>query len=106
MKSFTFSIPQNIVMGEGALKQLPQIAAKIGGKKAYIVSDPILKQMGTVDACVGYLKEAGLESDEFTETEGNPSVETVEKATEGFKALELTFWWPLAEAPLWMWPRL
>ena len=29
MKSFTFSIPQNIVMGEGALKQLPQIAAKI-----------------------------------------------------------------------------
>ena len=86
MKSFTFSIPQNIVMGEGALKQLPQIAAKIGGKKAYIVSDPVLKQMGTVDACVGYLKEAGLESDEFTETEGNPSVETVEKATEGFKA--------------------
>ena len=86
MKSFTFSIPQNIVMGEGALKQLPQIASKIGGKKAYIVSDPILKQMGTVDACAGYLKEAGLESDEFTETEGNPSVETVEKATEGFKA--------------------
>ena len=84
MKPFTFSVPQNIIMGAGSLKRLPEIAAKINKKKAYIISDPVLKQMGTVDACAGYLKEAGIESGEFTETEGNPSVETVEKAKEGF----------------------
>ena len=84
MKPFTFSVPQNIIMGAGSLKRLPEIAAKINKKKAYIISDPVLKQMGTVDACAGYLKEAFIESGEFTETEGNPSVETVEKAKEGF----------------------
>ena len=32
MKRFTFSVPQNILFGEGVLKELPGAAGKLGGK--------------------------------------------------------------------------
>lgn len=34
MKRFTFSVPQNILFGEGVLKELPGAAGKLGGKHA------------------------------------------------------------------------
>ncbi|MGN0305489.1 MAG: Hsp33 family molecular chaperone HslO, partial [Lachnospiraceae bacterium] len=57
-----------------------------GGKHAFIISDPQLTKMGLVKDCEDILQAAGIAVDAFTETEGNPSVETVEKATEQFKA--------------------
>lgn len=84
MKDFNFSVPQDIVFGKGSLAKLPQIAKKLGGKHAYIISGPVLAKMGLVDKCVNYMKEAGYEADVFTQTEANPSVETVEKAADGY----------------------
>lgn len=84
MKDFNFSVPQDIVFGKGSLAKLPQIAKKLGGKHAYIISGPVLAKMGLVDKCVNYMKEAGYEADVFTQTEANPSVDTVEKAAEGY----------------------
>ena len=91
MKPFTFSVPQTISAGAGTLKKLPELAGKMGGKKAYIISDPVLKSMGTVDACAAMLREGGIETGEFTQTEANPSVETVEKAKEGFLSFGADF---------------
>ena len=34
MEEFSFSVPQNIVAGKGTIKKLPEVAAKLGGKKA------------------------------------------------------------------------
>ena len=85
MKDFTFSIPQNIIFGKGSIEKLPEIAGKIGGKHAFIISGPVLKKMGLVDKCEKYLKDGGYEVDSYTDIEANPSVETVEKATERFK---------------------
>ena len=84
MKDFNFSVPQDIVFGKGSLAKLPQIAKKLGGKHAYIISGPVLAKMGLVDKCVNYMKEAGYEADVFTQTEANPSVDTVEKAADGY----------------------
>lgn len=84
MKSYTFSVPQDIIVGKGSLKRLPEVAAKLGGKHAFIISGPTLNKMGIVQKCKEYLLETGIEADAFTETEGNPSVETVEKAKEAF----------------------
>lgn len=84
-KDFSFSIPQNIKFGQGALKELPAMAAKLGKSKGYIISGPHLNKAGLVDACMKELLTAGIACSCFTETEGNPSVETVEKALEGFK---------------------
>ena len=85
MDTFSFSIPQNIVFGKGSLKELPLLAKKLKKGKAFIISGPHLKKIGMVTKCEEALSLAGMESAAFTETEGNPSTETVEKATEAFK---------------------
>lgn len=85
MNEFTFSVPQNIIVGKGSLAKLPEVAEELGGKKAFIISGPHLNKMGIVQSCVDALKAKGIESSVFTETEGNPSVETVDKAAEVFK---------------------
>ena len=85
MKDFTFSIPQNIVVGKESLAKLPQLAKKLGGKHAFIISGPHLNKMGIVQSCEDALKAEGMDASAFTETEGNPSVETVDKATKAFK---------------------
>ena len=82
MEDFSFSVPQNVIFGKLALGKLYEAAKKIGGKKGYIISGPHLKKIGLVDICISSLQKAGIECDEFTETEGNPSTDTVDKAVE------------------------
>ena len=48
MKRFTFSVPQNILFGEGVLKELPGAAGKLGGKHGFIISGPTLNRLGVV----------------------------------------------------------
>lgn len=85
MNNFTFSVPQNIIVGRGEIAKLPEVAAKLSGKHAMIISDPTLCKMGLVKRAEDYLKEAGIAADSFTEVEANPSVATVDRATEAFK---------------------
>ena len=86
MNSFTFSVPQNIVVGKGSIKRLPELGKELGGKHAFVISDPTLAKIGIVKVCVDALEAAGMKVDAFTETEANPSVETVDRATKEFKA--------------------
>lgn len=85
MEQFSFSIPQDILVERGGIKKLPEVAEKLGGKKAFIISGPHLNKMGIVKKCEDALLEKGIDSEAFTETEGNPSVETVDKAAKAFK---------------------
>jgi alcohol dehydrogenase len=85
MKEFTFSVPQKITVGEGSLKKLPQISREQGGTHAFIISGPHLTRMGVVDTCAEILTEAGIPVSTFTETEGNPSVQTVDAAVAKYK---------------------
>lgn len=85
MNSFSFSIPQNIKVGAGSLKLLPSLAKEVGKTKAFIISGPHLNKIGLVKKCADALADAGIPSASFTETEGNPSVATVEKATALFQ---------------------
>ena len=85
MNTFSFSLPQNIKFGRGSLDELSKIAETMKVKKAFIVSGPHLFKAGLVSKCAESLGKAGIRSESFTETEGNPSVETVNKATEYFK---------------------
>ena len=77
MNEFAFSIPQNIKVGAGSLSKLPELAKELGRKKAYIISGPHLSKIGMVAKCQAALSAAGIDSDCFTETEANPSTETV-----------------------------
>ena len=84
MKEFSFSVPQEIIVGKGSLARLPEAAEKLGGKHGFIISGPHLNKMGIVASCSESLEKAGIKVDAYTETEGNPSVETVEKAAAAF----------------------
>ena len=86
MNPFEFSIPQNIIVGAGTLAKLPECAKKMGGTHEMILSGPTLKKMGVVDKAADSLKVAGIAADIFTDIEANPSVTTVEKATESYLA--------------------
>ena len=72
-------------MGKGSLAKLPEIAQKLGGTHGFIISGPHLNKMGIVKSCADALGGVGIPVDAYTETEGNPSVETVDKAAEAFK---------------------
>ena len=91
MDSFSFTIPQNIKFGAGTLDLLPDLAKELGKSKGYIISGPHLNKIGMVAKCRKELKNAGMESECFTETEGNPSTDTVVKATGGFKKSKADF---------------
>lgn len=84
MKEFSFSVPQEIIVGKGSLARLPEAAEKLGGKHGFIISGPHLNKMGIVASCSESLENAGIKVDAYTKTEGNPSVETVEKAAAAF----------------------
>lgn len=85
MNTFNFSVPQDITVGKGSLAKLPEIAKKLGGSHAFIISGPHLAKMGLVEKAADYLKTVDIKTDAFTEIEANPSVATVEKAKEKFK---------------------
>ena len=91
MNSFSFSVPQNIIVEKGGLAKLPEVAKELGGTKAFIISGPHLNKMGIVGKCIEALEAKGIKATAYTDTEGNPSVETVEKATESFKESDSDF---------------
>ncbi len=84
MDGFSFSVPQNIFFGWGAMEKLSENAEKIGGNKGFIISGPHLKKIGMVDKCIEALGKNGIICESFTDTEGNPSTDTVDKATKKF----------------------
>ena len=86
MNEFGFSVPQDIIVGKGTLAKLPEVAKKLGGTHAFIISGPHLAKMGWVKKISDSLTEKGIAVDTFTDIEANPSVATVDKATEAFKA--------------------
>lgn len=85
MQEFSFSIPQDIIVGRGSLSKLPDVARKSGGSHGFIISDPHLNKMGVVKSCADALEHASIKADTYTDTEGNPSVETVDSAAKAFK---------------------
>ena len=86
MNEFNFSVPQNIIVGRGSMAKLPEVAKKMGGKHAFIISGPHLKKMGLVEKAAESLRAEGILVDDFTDIDGNPSVTTGEAATEAFQA--------------------
>jgi alcohol dehydrogenase class IV len=70
-----FTSPKSIVFGEDALEYLREIE----GKRALIVTDKVIHNLGFVEKVASYIKEAGLSIEIFDEVEPEPSKETVTK---------------------------
>ncbi len=67
-----FVSPQ-VVFGEGALDSLDDLQ----GRRALIVTDAALVQLGLLERVTGHLNKAGLQVSIFDAVESDPSVETV-----------------------------
>ncbi len=72
-----FSSPW-IIFGEDALSEL----ARLQGKRAFIVTDQNLAQLGFVDMVGDQLKAAGIAYEVFAEVEPDPSLQTVKRGAE------------------------
>src|SRR5512137_1584761 len=76
-----FNSPE-IVFGEGALDYLDDLA----GRRAFIVTDPVLHRLGFTEIVAERLRRAGLEWAVFAEVEPEPSLETVRRGADALRA--------------------
>ena len=83
--SSTFFIPAVNIIGENAMNDAMASIKGYGFKKALIVSDHGLEQIGTIDKVVNMLKEAGIDSAVFADVQPNPTDSNV---AAGLKILE------------------
>lgn len=80
-----FTLPRDIYWGRGSLEFLKTL----DGKKAILVlGGGSMKKFGFVDKVLGYLKEAGIETELFENVEPDPSVETVMAGAEAMRKFE------------------
>jgi alcohol dehydrogenase class IV len=78
-----FVSPQ-IVFGEGALDALDELE----GRRALVVTDATLVQLGLVDGVKAHLDKAGIEMHIFDAVEPDPSVQTVRQGAQVAQAYE------------------
>ena len=73
-----------IVFGEDALEHLETLT----GKRAFIVTDPVMVNLGFVELVGGHLKHAGLDYDCFSEIEQEPALQTILAGAERLTAYQ------------------
>ncbi|TNH86523.1 L-threonine dehydrogenase [Aeromonas hydrophila] len=86
MATFKFYIPAINLMGAGCLQEAAADIKGYGHRKALIVTDKILNQIGVVAKVASLLTEHGIESAVFDETKPNPTMTNVEAGLAMLKA--------------------
>ncbi|MTI67388.1 MAG: iron-containing alcohol dehydrogenase [Firmicutes bacterium] len=78
--NFAFSVPSNVIFGEGSSQQVGQMATLFKCKKVFCVYDKGIKEAGIVDGIIENINNSGIETIEFDEVIPDPPVYLVEKA--------------------------
>ena len=77
-------VSPRIVFGEGALDALDELE----GRRALVISDKIIVQLGLFDKVKAHLDSTGIEVHIFDEVEPDPSVQTVQRGAEVAQEVE------------------
>lgn len=83
--SSTFYIPSVNLMGTGCLNEAISSIQSFGYKKALIVTDSVLNQIGIVAKVTKLLDKVGVSSVVFDQTKPNPTIENVNDGLAMFK---------------------
>lgn len=83
--SSAFFIPSVNLMGTGCLSDAINSIQSLGYKKALIVTDSVLNQIGIVAKVTSLLEQVGVESVVFDQTKPNPTIENVNEGLAMFK---------------------
>jgi alcohol dehydrogenase class IV len=79
-ETWTFHAPGTLVFGRNAVKQLGDVASRLGAKRILIVTDPAVVKAGLVDRVRGPLEESGVRVKVFDGGEPEPSIRAAEQA--------------------------
>lgn len=77
--------------GPGARKELPGVVARLGFKKALVVTDKGLIKFGVAKQVTDVMDEAGIAYEIFSEVKPNPTVTNVKDGIEACKKAEVDF---------------
>ena len=77
--------------GPGARKELPGVVARLGFKKALIVTDKGLMKFGVAKQVTDVLDEAHIPYDIYDEVKANPTVTNVKDGVKALKAAQADF---------------
>ena len=86
MRSCVFSVPQHIEFAPGAIKKLPETVVLLETERVIIATGPRVAKTPQVTQAIELLRSAGTSVQIFTDIEANPSVETVGRLAEAYKA--------------------
>ena len=76
-----YFFPTHVVFGCGELAQLGTQAAKLGRRALIVTGESAMRRLGILSRCEKILGEAGVSSVVFEGAEADPSLETVDAAT-------------------------
>lgn len=76
---------QTAYFGRGAIQEIPAAAKSRGFTKAFIVTDPVLVENGTVKKVTDVLDGAGIPYEIFDDVQPNPPVENIQHGVDAFK---------------------
>ena len=91
MSITTFFIPNENLMGPGCLSEAVKVIQQKGFRKALIVTDKPLNELGIAGRVVGLLREAGMDGTIFDGVKPNPSTANVEAGLQALKSGECDF---------------
>lgn len=86
MKPFVFSTTAQIVFRPGASSEIGGFVGRKLGERVLFVTDPGLRKLGLCDPALSSLAAAGIEATVFDSVEADPSLATVQSATNAAKA--------------------
>ena len=78
MENFQVQLPIEIIFGKDTISKLPEKVEELQVKNILIITGPHLQKMGMVNQIIKNISNQNITV--FSETEANPSIETVEKA--------------------------
>lgn len=81
--------PPRTVFGAGAARQLPDLVRSLGGKAAFIVTDPGLVKVGIASSIEGILTKAGIPTARFDGVDANPHNANIEAGSAAVHAAGL-----------------
>ena len=77
---------KHFILGSGSIKQAADVVKNLGGKKAFIVTDPGLANVGVQKPLEEALTAGGVEWELFAKAELEPSMDSIQACTDAAKA--------------------
>lgn len=82
---FQFKIPQNVIVGTGSLKKLPDLLKGLNSKRVLLISDYGIEQSGLVEKVKNIISANGLECFQYLDIRPNPVIKMCDEALTVYK---------------------